>query len=416
MANKDLFEQAIADAKKLREISLQQAKQKMEETFAPKIQEMFRLKLSEMEDLDEAGLEEEGYEMDEMANSANDPNDGVPNQNYTHGEQDSLVTPIDEMSLDEILAELELEESDDMEENYGMEEEGEDLYESNHVKADGYNGPLKDKKEPHSDKARGADHAYSGKGVSSIKEAGKKKGAEVEKAEEKEEKGSDEVAELSIEEFKDLIRDVVADVMGKEAGAEEEEAEDLEGGEEMGGEDLEGGKGVEGEEEDTISLDEILADMDENYQGAPKDKFGPKDGFVKKAKFQVREDESEELEEAISTIQTLKSQLSEINLLNAKLLYVNKLYKAKNLNEGQKVKVLVAFDRATTIKEAKNIYATLQDSIQSTPTTAKSKGYIKESLGFASKPIGSAPAKPIVEADAYVYRMQQLAGLKQPNI
>jgi hypothetical protein len=416
MANKDLFEQAIADAKKLREISLQQAKQKMEETFAPKIQEMFRLKLSEMEDLDEAGLEEEGYEMDESGNETFN----VKRPEYMQGDQVDTgledPNPLDEMSLDEILAELELEEGDDMEENYDMEEEGEDLYESNHVKADGYNGPLKDKKEAHSDRARGADHAYSGKGVSSIKEAGKKKGAEVEKAEEKEEKGSDEVAELSIEEFKDLIRDVVADVMGKEAGAEEEEAEDLEGGEEMGGEDLEGGKGVEGEEEETISLDEILADMDENYQNAPKDKFGPKDGFVKKAKFQVREDESEELEEAISTIQTLKSQLSEINLLNAKLLYVNKLYKAKNLNEGQKVKVLVAFDRATTIKEAKNIYATLQDSIQSTPTTAKSKGYIKESLGFASKPIGSAPAKPIVEADAYVYRMQQLAGLKQPNI
>ena len=71
------------------------------------------------------------------------------------------------------------------------------------------------------------------------------------------------------------------------------------------------------------------------------------------------------------------------------------------------MKVVNAFDRATTTKEAQNIYETLVDSL-----SADKKSTIKESVGFASKPIGSAPAQPIVESDNYVSRLQILAGIK----
>ena len=104
---------------------------------------------------------------------------------------------------------------------------------------------------------------------------------------------------------------------------------------------------------------------------------------------------------------SFKDSLNEINLLNAKLLYVNKIFKAKSLTESQKVKVVNAFDRATTTKEAQNIYETLKDSL-----TEGKKSSIKESVGFASKAMGAAPAQPIVEADGYVNRMQILAGIK----
>jgi hypothetical protein len=116
--------------------------------------------------------------------------------------------------------------------------------------------------------------------------------------------------------------------------------------------------------------------------------------------------ENEELEEAMNTIATLRSELNEVNLLNAKLLYVNKLFKSKNLTEAQKVKVINAFDRAETVKETKNIFETLKESLN-TPV----KGAIKESLSFASKAAGVADRKPIVENNDFVARMQKLAGI-----
>lgn len=338
MANKDLFEQAIADAKKLKEISMANAKQVIEEAFAPKIQEMFRLKLSEMDSLEDEIVYEAGEQKPEID---------------TDNANDSIGSDLEEATLDEILAELELEEAEE------PSAEGDD--------------------------------------AEMVKEAKDEK--ESEETKEAPEEDADEVAELSIEEFKNLIRDVVADVMGgHEAG-------------EAGGEgDLESADVVPGEEggDETISLDEILAELEEES----KDKEHVEEA---KEEHPEKEDEKEKLEEAVKTINFLKSQLSEINLLNAKLLYVNKIFKAKSLTESQKVKVVTAFDRATTTKEAKNIYETLVDSLTSVAPSTK-KAPIKESLGFASKPIGSAPATPIVETDAYVYRMQQLAGIKKPNI
>ena len=111
----------------------------------------------------------------------------------------------------------------------------------------------------------------------------------------------------------------------------------------------------------------------------------------------------------MSTISQLRSELNEVNLLNAKLLYVNKLFKSKNLTEAQKVKVINAFDRAESVKETKNIFETLQESL--TATQAK-KNPIKESLSFASKSAGVADRKPIVENNEFVARMQFLAGIK----
>jgi hypothetical protein len=127
-----------------------------------------------------------------------------------------------------------------------------------------------------------------------------------------------------------------------------------------------------------------------------------KKSLSKKAK-----EEKEEMKEAIATINTLRSELNEVNLLNAKLLYVNKIFKAKNLSESQKLQVIASFDKATTAKEAKVVFESLHATL--TPSTAKKQ--IKESMGFASRAAGVAPRKAIVESNDVITRMQKLANI-----
>jgi len=118
----------------------------------------------------------------------------------------------------------------------------------------------------------------------------------------------------------------------------------------------------------------------------------------------------EELAEAIKVIETLKSELNEVNLLNSKLLYTNKIFKAKNLSEAQKVKVLTTFDKAESVKEVKLVYETLSEGLVTVTSTPKEA--IKESKSFASKAVGTSPKKPVVETDGMVSRFQRLAGIK----
>lgn len=116
------------------------------------------------------------------------------------------------------------------------------------------------------------------------------------------------------------------------------------------------------------------------------------------------EDEMDEMEE-------LKKELQEVNLLNAKLLYTNKIFKSKTLNESQKLRVLRAFDKATSVKEAKVIFETLNEGMTSKTVKTSMMNEIK---GSASKATGfiSESKQPIVEVDPMVARWQKLAGIK----
>jgi hypothetical protein len=165
--------------------------------------------------------------------------------------------------------------------------------------------------------------------------------------------------------------------------------------------EMEPEEGEEEEEEEeldeNVDLDELLAELEETEK--------EKTNEAKKEK----EKTNEELEEAYSTIESLKAELNEINVLNAKLLYTNKIFRNKSLTESQKIKVLTAFDKATTKKEVELVYETLQEGLKVSTVT---KSTIKESLGSASKALGSATAKPIIENDAFA-RMRELAGLRK---
>jgi len=114
-----------------------------------------------------------------------------------------------------------------------------------------------------------------------------------------------------------------------------------------------------------------------------------------------------ELAQAKATIAELRKDLQEVNLLNAKYLYMNKLFKAKSLTESQKLKVINTLDRATTVKEVKTAYEIMNESF------SIQKGQLKESVGFASKPAGVAPKANIVESEQFISRWQKLAGIKK---
>jgi alcohol dehydrogenase class IV len=76
------------------------------------------------------------------------------------------------------------------------------------------------------------------------------------------------------------------------------------------------------------------------------------------------------------------------------------------LTESQKLKVISSFDKATTVKEAKMVFESLNSALN-----APVKKAIKESLGFASKAAGIAPNKAIVETNDAITRMQKLANI-----
>jgi hypothetical protein len=390
MTNQELFKQAIADAKAVRDAAVANAKAALEETFTPKIMSMLSTKLQELEEegLEEEKVEEEGYGKTEEGHEAAIGFGAASQKPQIEGEVEEGDS-MEETDLEEILAQLEAEEK--MKEGEKVEEKKE----VDEAKKDMEEAKKKEVEE----------------GKKEVEEA-KKKDDDKKKVEEslEEADGDDEVTELTVDELKDIIRDVLKDVMG---GGEEEAGEDeLDLGDEAGEEEV--------EDEESISLDELLAELDKEEEGkkmeekkeveeAKKEVEEGKKKEMEEAKKKEMEEakkDKKDLEEAIATIKTLQTELNEVNLLNAKLLYTNKIFKAKSLNEAQKVKVLKAFDKAKNVKEAKLVYESLSESF-----SAKTKNTIKESVGFASKAAGVAPAQPIVESDAAIRRMQQLAGI-----
>jgi hypothetical protein len=160
------------------------------------------------------------------------------------------------------------------------------------------------------------------------------------------------------------------------------------------------------EMDDEIDLDEVIAALheEEDDMDETKDEMDEaKDEEMEEGKYE------KEMEEAYNVIRYLKSQLQEVNLLNAKLLFSNKLFKNYELNESQKMKVIENFDRAHNMREVKLVYSTLAEGFGKT----KSKVRIKES--YASKPTRSTkPSKAVItESNDLAARWKKLAGLSK---
>ena len=122
-----------------------------------------------------------------------------------------------------------------------------------------------------------------------------------------------------------------------------------------------------------------------------------------------------ELKEAYSTIKSLQSTINEVNLLNAKLLFANKLFRAHNMTNEQKVKVIETLDRTNSVREVKLVYSTLAENFKYTTSSNKvAKKAISE--GIASKAVKStapkAAAKQVIAESAdFADRFKKLAGI-----
>lgn len=181
-------------------------------------------------------------------------------------------------------------------------------------------------------------------------------------------------------------------------------------------------KGEEGEEEMTpeaaeepkeetdeeINLDELLAALSEGDDEEEEKMDEAKEDEEDKEKM---DELTTQLEEYRQTVVFLKNKINEINLLNAKLLYTNKLFRNFPLTESQKVKILESLDRTKSVREVKLVYTTLTESLNE--VSAKTKTKISESLGFASKKSG-ATKKPILEeGSSLASRFQTLANINK---
>ena len=152
-------------------------------------------------------------------------------------------------------------------------------------------------------------------------------------------------------------------------------------------------------------------DQDDPGKGKLKENEGEEKVEEAEDKEEVSEaeDAEKDLEEAYNVIRFLKSKINEVNLLNAKLLFSNKLFRNHSLNEGQKMKVIENFDRAQSLREVKLVFATLSESFNI--NGRKAKRTIKES--YASKPSRStAPKKQVIsEGSQLQARWKKLANL-----
>ena len=364
MASSKLLKEAIADAKAVRETAIANAKIALEEAFTPRLQSILSRKLqAEMEgDEEEADMNEDNdtstgigtgdnKQPADAANSAQTDLSGIANQSASAGDELEGHEEVDD------LMEGEDEEAPAME----GEEEAEYAAEGEEM------APEADEDELDLE--------------SIIREL---------------------EDELGVEESDELGYEDPTGVENAYEGEEEAPAAEAPAEDEMEA------PAMEGEEEETIDLDEILREMGygDDEEVSEEEEAGNEEEMAAM---------QSELKEAYSTIQSLRKTINEVNLLNAKLLYTNKLFRNYNLTNEQKVKVVENLDRTSNVREVKLVYATLSESMKFTGTerkVAQAKKSITE--GLASKPSAStAPAKQIISENTneLANRFKQLAGI-----
>ena len=234
---------------------------------------------------------------------------------------------------------------------------------------------------------------------------------EEEEAPEGEETEEDEDLDPEDPKFSEKLKQMVQDLVAQEV-ANQGPAEEIPGEEGLENMEDDNTINIEAEGVDEIDIDELLAELEGMGEESEEHTYEGKTKMegMKKPEVKKPNPMEEDLNEALKTVKTLRNQLQEVNLLNAKLLYVNKVFKSNNLTEGQKVNVIAAFDKAETVREVKLVFETVSKNVVTKrPTT------IKEHTSFASKATGTtktvAPKEIIAEVSEQVKRMQKLAGI-----
>ena len=383
----DLLKEAIADAKQVRETALANAKMALEEAFTPRLQSMLSKKIqAEVED-EEVPAEFSDEDEEEVAIPAEEG-----------------VIEINGVKYAPVVSE---EEEADVEEEYSEEdvEDGHEEVSDADLDLEAVLKELEDELNEEEDEEEPTEEQVTEGEVDSISPDN-----DSNETLDSSDIGNAENTEPSAE---------ASDSSDVGQGSEEPAAADAP---EAGSENPEDEKGEPADEASLAeSTDDPLAPPQEDAVTDVEEEIDLEEIIKALQEEEGEEEEAEAAEEQVSQLKSdldehrnvvkyLRSKLNEVNLLNAKLLFTNKLFRVFGLNTGQKVKVVETFDRAKNIREVKLVYSTMAESFGAN-SEAKPK-IVKESKGSASKPIAStkSPKQAVItEGDSMRDRFQRLA-------
>ena len=473
---KDILKEAIADAKAVREVALANAKAALEEAFTPKLQSMLSAKLSEElneeDNMEEMGVYDEEKDMEEM-NYGNMEDDEM--EETVGMEKEGKDDLDEEIDLEEILNELELEEAKDEDKVDEAKKDDDDVNEGSQdsgpfrgtvagkpksikTKVDTYAGDAakegkedddakkeakddkekmeEDLEEVHSTSPKASDVQRVSHDAADVYESEEfdldSLLKEIESLEEKEDDDSKKEAKDDMKEA-DETNEVVGTAIAGTAAAiiiggtplvaakaaydmvsPEKKAELMKKYPKLS--KLMDTLGLVGKSAGDVRRSESLSEAEE---AASEDELAKMEKALASGSSMEEDMYQEELEETKAALETVRAELNEVNLLNSKLLYVNRIFKANTLDESQKLRVVETIDKAETAKEAKLIYETIKDTFnvaKSKKESFKSKTKsLKEGIGMASKAAGTstAPKKEVIsESNNIVNRFQKLANIK----
>jgi len=405
MAKSNLLKEAIADAKAVRETAIANARIALEEAFTPRLQSILSQKLQkEIEDSEgqeDDYIEEEYGSEDAPTGDSTSIGAGASADSGTNNKQPTGITTKPHTDLDPETGKISKKIGTELD-AVTVVKEGEDDEDGDGVIDDPTGAIYNEDENPFGDEQPEED------------EIGSEEPSDDEFGEE--EQGEEELdLEAIIRELEgDLDDDEESEEFGGEEPAEDEFGAEPEMGmeepieePEMGAEPT--GDEFDGEDDEDIDLDEILREMGYGDDEAPEGEAEPTDE-VPAEDFAEKE---AELEEAYNVIRSLKGTINEVNLLNAKLLYSNKLFRSYELTNEQKMKVVETLDRTANVREVKLVFATLAESLKiGASSTKRTKTKITES--FASNVVKStAPKKQIIaESNEMADRFKKLANIK----
>jgi hypothetical protein len=366
----DILKEAIADAKALRATALENAKIALEEAFTPRLKSMLSQKIqSEVEDSDTEG--EVGSGDGHMA--AEDEHEV---EERMHGEDE-----------DELEERMKDEDEEEVKEGEHMEDETED-----------------------EDEVKEGEH---------MEDEEMEDDSEVSEDEHMEDEGEhmeDEEDELDLESVireleEELDSSDIGDADNKEPGYAGDSSDIGAQGPEGEGADEEGGKENSEDEvvKEPVTEAEHMEDEDEDIDLEEVIKALSEEEGMEDEDEEDKVDEMQtQLKEDTDTIGYLREKLNEVNLMNAKLLFTNKLFRGFGLNNNQKLQVVEQFDRTKNLREIKLVYTTLAESFK-----GNGNKRVNESKGQASKAVASTEPKKEVLSEGMEMknRFKKLANL-----
>ena len=406
MANSKLLKEAIADAKAVKETALANAKLALEEAFTPRLQSILSQKMrqeAEMEDDDTEQVDEE-LDSSDIGTKVGQDKAGTPGKQPTL-DADTELAP----GMKKSTAKTGLEDPNRkivntlMEDEMGMDDEKDQEIAELRARLAELEGSEED--------TDGDDMGMEGDDMGmDSDEDGEDYDVTGDEGEDTEEDDMD---------LESIIRELEAQLGDEEGDKEEEDEssmyEDYSDGSDAGTDKSEDPKVVmnnEAEEEDSkddvIDLEEILREMEADMKNEDEAHNPAKAGEAGTLKA--------ELKQAYSTIKSLQGTINEVNLLNAKLLFANKLFRAHNMTNEQKVKVIETLDRTKTVREVKLVYSTLAENLTKTPTKSNiAKKSITEGMASkvvkSTKPAVAAQKQVIAENADFANRFKKLAGI-----